>query len=366
MSVTIASWFVAVGASLGSFLNVVAYRLPLGRTVGGHSGCPYCCAPIQRGDNVPVLAWLKLRGRCRTCRLPISAQYPLVEFLVGMIFLFVFFTEVARGGMNLPSDRAAYQFPIYQLAVTPTLVMRLVSYATIMCGLVAAGLIAVKHQRVPLRLFAWSLFPLVVCVLIDPQVVIVPWRSTTNLGPIGGRLHALLSVGLGMSAGALIAWLVSRLLFRGARQLDFASGASVRTWVAGVALTTALLGWQASLPMTLAAIFCWLGSRWAFRGYSNRLATDDPAVWIWLGLLVFRAIWRQLDTVQLLPASVPEWGRYGIGLAAVLAISWLASCVPRRAPSQTVDSQNTGDAVHGIAAGVSELTHTGKSPETLI
>ena len=93
MSATIATWFVAVGASLGSFLNVVAYRLPLGRTVGGHSGCPYCCSAIQRGDNVPVLAWIKLRGRCRNCRLPISAQYPLVEFLVAMIFLFVFFSE---------------------------------------------------------------------------------------------------------------------------------------------------------------------------------------------------------------------------------------------------------------------------------
>ena len=197
MSATIGAWFFAVGASIGSFLNVVAYRLPIGRTVGGHSGCPYCCSPIARGDNVPVLAWLKLRGRCRTCRLPISAQYPLVEFLVGMIFLIVFSTEVARGGANLPSERV-FQVPIYQVAVTSTLIMRIVSYLALMCGLVAAGLIVVKRQVVPLRLFVWSVLPLVISAASDPATVIVFWRSAKNLGPLDGRINAVATVGLGV------------------------------------------------------------------------------------------------------------------------------------------------------------------------
>jgi leader peptidase (prepilin peptidase)/N-methyltransferase len=59
---TVAIFFFVVGACIGSFLNVVAYRLPLGRFIGGHSACPYCKTPIDGADNVPFLAWVKLRG----------------------------------------------------------------------------------------------------------------------------------------------------------------------------------------------------------------------------------------------------------------------------------------------------------------
>src|ERR1019366_670453 len=68
------------GALVGSFLNVVVYRLPRGEslvTPGSH--CPSCSAPVKPYDNVPVLAWLWLRGRCRACRAAISPRYPLVE-----------------------------------------------------------------------------------------------------------------------------------------------------------------------------------------------------------------------------------------------------------------------------------------------
>lgn len=286
MSATIGAWFFAVGASIGSFLNVVAYRLPIGRTVGGHSGCPYCCAPIARGDNVPVLAWIKLRGRCRTCRLPISAQYPLVEFLVAMIFLIVFSTEVARGGANLPNERT-FQVPLYQVAVTSTLIMRMVSYLSLMCGLVAAGLIAVKRQIAPLRLYIWSLLPLVISAASDPAIVVVFWRSAKNLGPIDSRLHAVATVGLGFLAGAMVGWLLSWILYRQSQ--------STRAWIAGMAIAGGLVGWQGVLPLAAIMIASWLVGRFLFRRFADRLAVDDPAVWMWFGLLVFRALWRQLS-----------------------------------------------------------------------
>jgi leader peptidase (prepilin peptidase)/N-methyltransferase len=69
-----------LGLLLGSFLNVVAYRLPRGESLafpGSH--CPSCETPIKPYDNVPVLSWLLLRGRCRSCRSAISGRYPLVE-----------------------------------------------------------------------------------------------------------------------------------------------------------------------------------------------------------------------------------------------------------------------------------------------
>ena len=75
-----------VGAIFGSFLNVVAYRLPRGESLSRpRSRCPQCQTPIKPYDNVPVLSWLALRGRCRACRAPISARYPLVEAMTGLL-----------------------------------------------------------------------------------------------------------------------------------------------------------------------------------------------------------------------------------------------------------------------------------------
>jgi leader peptidase (prepilin peptidase)/N-methyltransferase len=75
----------------GSFLNVVAHRVPLGRSVvRPRSACPACGHEVRARDNVPVLSWLLLRGRCRDCQEPISPRYPLVELGTGVLFLLTF------------------------------------------------------------------------------------------------------------------------------------------------------------------------------------------------------------------------------------------------------------------------------------
>ncbi len=75
------------GLIIGSFGNVVIYRVPAGRSVlRPASGCPVCGARIRAGDNIPVISWLALRGHCRDCHSPISIRYPVVEALVGAVF----------------------------------------------------------------------------------------------------------------------------------------------------------------------------------------------------------------------------------------------------------------------------------------
>ena len=84
-----------LGALIGSFLNVVIHRLPRGESlVSPGSRCPGCGTAVAPYDNVPVLSWLVLRGRCRRCAEPISARYPLVELLTAIVFLAV---VLARG-----------------------------------------------------------------------------------------------------------------------------------------------------------------------------------------------------------------------------------------------------------------------------
>lgn len=76
------------GLLVGSFLNVVIYRVPLRKSVvAPASSCPGCDSPIRAFDNIPVLSWLLLRGKCRTCSERISARYPLVELGTGLLLV---------------------------------------------------------------------------------------------------------------------------------------------------------------------------------------------------------------------------------------------------------------------------------------
>lgn len=94
----LAAWVFLLGASIGSFLNVVVARLPAGLSlVRPGSRCPRCQSPIAWHDNIPILSWLVLRGRCRRCRAPISFRYPAVEALGGLFALWAY----SRHGLSL-------------------------------------------------------------------------------------------------------------------------------------------------------------------------------------------------------------------------------------------------------------------------
>ena len=78
------------GLFVGSFLNVVIYRVPLGLSVSTpRSFCPRCRRQLLWWENIPIASWLALKGRCRNCGLPISARYPVVELTTGVIFALV-------------------------------------------------------------------------------------------------------------------------------------------------------------------------------------------------------------------------------------------------------------------------------------
>src|SRR5690348_181231 len=101
-------WCFAVGACIGSFLNVVAWRLPRGmRLSWPGSLCPACRKPIAFRDNVPIVGWLLLGGRCRSCGAKISARYPLVEFFTAAAFALLAYAELVGLGENLPVAASA-------------------------------------------------------------------------------------------------------------------------------------------------------------------------------------------------------------------------------------------------------------------
>lgn len=119
--------FGVAGLVVGSFLTVVIHRLPRGESILlRRSACPGCGRTIRAVENVPVLSYLLLRGRCRGCRGPISAEYPLVEALTGGLFV-----------------GAALAFPSAWVAGM---------VATFLGVMVAAGAIDLHHRVIPNRL----------------------------------------------------------------------------------------------------------------------------------------------------------------------------------------------------------------------
>lgn len=113
-------WLMAgiLGALWGSFFNVAIHRLGLYESVmWPPSRCPRCSSAIAARDNVPILGWIFLRGRCRTCGLPISPRYPLVELLGLLLALAVYWRFVAISGWD-PVVRAAHFLVYFAFAGT--------------------------------------------------------------------------------------------------------------------------------------------------------------------------------------------------------------------------------------------------------
>lgn len=106
----------ALGLAFGSFLNVCVYRMPRGLSVvNPGSACPNCHKSIAFYDNIPILSWLMLRGRCRNCKVPISPRYLIVELLTGILFVACY----AHFGLSLAGFKyCAFSFLLLGLIFT--------------------------------------------------------------------------------------------------------------------------------------------------------------------------------------------------------------------------------------------------------
>ncbi len=150
------------GACVGSFLNVVIYRVPAGMSVvTPPSRCPGCGTKLALHDNIPVLGWLWLRGRCRTCGMKISPQYPLIEAATAALFALVVIVYYYTG--LRPTFRTAgieHGWPV--LAV----------HLTLVAAMVAATMIDAKLFLIPLRI-PWT--ATVTAVVVLPLSVLAGW-----------------------------------------------------------------------------------------------------------------------------------------------------------------------------------------------
>jgi leader peptidase (prepilin peptidase)/N-methyltransferase len=240
------AWAYVFGACVGSFLNVVIYRLPAGLSLL-HPGsrCPHCKTPIRATDNVPILGWLRLAGRCRACRAAISPRYPAVEFAVGAVFTLLAALEPLADGINLPPLRGGTLG-----GWNGELLAAVYAYhLTLMCGLMCAALIEYDGHALPLRLFV----PLVLVGVTVPFV----W---TEVRPVASHWPAMLQsldpgepavrdAVAGTAIAALLAFAAHPWATRKRdRRVDWRSMLAALIWIG------LFLGWQATCAVaTLSA-----------------------------------------------------------------------------------------------------------------
>jgi len=178
------------GLVIGSFLNVCIYRIPLGKSVvSPGSACPHCGTPIRPYDNVPVLSYLLLRGKCRACGKPISIQYPLVELITAAAF----YACATRWNYASPTFVNTLLLCIVIILVFVDYHHRILPNILTLPG-IAAGILLSPLQSLPYHSdflsvkIAWSLGP-------RNLHAIVPWIGSVLGAIIGGGI--LLVVGIG-------------------------------------------------------------------------------------------------------------------------------------------------------------------------
>jgi leader peptidase (prepilin peptidase)/N-methyltransferase len=142
------------GLLIGSFLNVVAYRVPAGVSLVRESRCPHCDQPIRPWQNVPVLGWIGLRGRCASCKAPISPRYPIVEAITGLFFALVAWWWLAVSDVVLEATLPDYlALPTVDGVVKPAdlwgLSLVIVAYLYLAAISIVLTLIDLDTHRLP-------------------------------------------------------------------------------------------------------------------------------------------------------------------------------------------------------------------------
>lgn len=332
VDVVVFSWFFFVGSSIGSFLNVVAWRMPRGRSIQGRSHCPFCNCELTWRENFPIFGWIVLGGRCRNCRMPISPRYPVVELLVALTVSAIAVSGLFRDATHLP-------FWPKQFGQTTPLAIPHLSYDSLaviihhIVGLAcvwAFGLVRYDSQPLPRSLVAWSLALVTLPILAYPALAVVPWSLTApeDWSAAGRFGNAALRVLTGIAIGSVLPRFFGGELVGGGRiETPSADGnpsppdviegslpsdhapidsAKRRDLTLMMILVAILVGWQGAIGVaTITALLTLLiPPRWTGRGDAlARFAIVLPFV-----VAMQLSLWRLLEGLHLYPGiDTPLW-----------------------------------------------------------
>lgn len=223
-------FFFLLGSIIGSFLNVVIHRVPLEESIiFPNSACPKCKNAIKPYDNLPILSWLMLGGKCRNCKNPISARYPAVELFTGLLYLLVFwqigFNPFLPVALLFVSATVALIFIDAEHMILPNVI----TYPLFVFALlvrIAYPLFFTKNYFADIQFFplnSLQYYPLWLVSLCGAILgAMVGGGSLWLVGEIWKRLRGVEAMGLGdvkmlFGVGALLGWRLTLLtIFLGA------------------------------------------------------------------------------------------------------------------------------------------------------
>lgn len=249
-------WLGAVGAAVGSFLNVVIYRLPRGESlVSPPSHCPKCNHRIRFYDNLPIFGWFFLGGKCRDCKLPISFRYPLIE-IMGCIIVATFSARL------MPVDLAfvrhdAFGPDLQNLPMTfNQVIVRIVWLSTLHLFLLAMGMIDFDRQTLKSAYMAMFLVPLMILGAFFAFLFPVPWFSIWPFEGLSAAFVPLRVPGffalpvfdilIGALAALMIGFLTTKIIRVNDRRL----------WLFASFALGGFLGWQMAALILLVTLPC--------------------------------------------------------------------------------------------------------------
>jgi leader peptidase (prepilin peptidase)/N-methyltransferase len=315
-----------LGSCIGSFLNVCIHRFPAKRrlrdqlwALNSHSsGCPRCATAIQWRDNIPLLGWLMLRGRCRSCRLPISMRYPLVELLTAVLFVVVYQCEmpvnfwggVETAGLSTfdgPQTVVTLHSPVLWLHVRYGL------HIAMVCCLIVATFIDLELWIIPDGSTVPLMLSAVLVHTIFGQCWIVPlWFQDASIaatlrsalpesvswlmfmwdaGPFAAQqphLHGFLVSTAGLVAGGGIVWLVRIIGAYVLRREAMGFGDVVL-----MAMIGSVIGWQPVIVVFFAAPVLAIGV--AILSLVLRRRDEIPyGPWLSLAALLLLLFWNNV------------------------------------------------------------------------
>ena len=182
----ISIWIFGLGACVGSFLNVVIWRMPRGKSVvSPPSHCPQCQHKLAWFENIPVISWCFLRGKCRSCKLPISVKYPIGELLTAFLYLLIW------GKVVFNDEPLFFAF----------------NYLSITFFLIAVFFIDREHRIIPNKLTYTMMIYGLIFSTIFPQVTYLKFATNNFYGflcSLGGLLVGGLFFGILATLGELI------------------------------------------------------------------------------------------------------------------------------------------------------------------
>lgn len=281
-----AIWLGFIGACVGSFLNVVAYRMPRGMSVVWKpSHCPKCGRPIRPRDNVPVLGWLWLRGRCRDCGQPISPRYAVVEAAMAAAFALLAYVELFTAGANLPGGPFSSAKGAWDLVWNPDWdVIGIYAYhALLISVLMAMALIDQDRDRLPWKLPLAAIVFAVACAWEWRHLYFERTPGLLRVPELKAPVDALLGAAWGASPWIIIA---------GYSRLRWKQRASSR--LVNLAWAAAAVGAYVGLRSMVRITSLWLAAYIVHRALFRQKKLAGPLLLLWLTTLAHILLWKAI------------------------------------------------------------------------